>query len=226
MIKLIIFDFDGTLVDTSEDIMDAINQLLHEYGKTPLTLQQVKDHIGEGFTPFIKALALEREKDPRFAEKVFDRFQFYYDKRLMEKSTFYEGAEAFLKEFQKFPDSRIGIVSNKPEYQVRIMIKAFGIEEIHLVEIFGGDRFDKKKPDPKPLQEMMRLANAKPDETVMIGDSRADVEAAKAAGTHFIGVSFGYNTVEALKGFGADRFIHHFGELLPLLVQVFGAEVG
>ena len=217
MIKLVIFDFDGTLVDTSLDILDAANRLLKHYNKEPITFDEVKAHIGAGFNPFIESLARERGEGKNFAEEVFNLFQEIYDKQLMQKSKFYDGVEKFLKKYQKHSQSKIGIISNKPEYQVRIILKAFGIQEKHLVEIYGGDRFEVKKPNPKPLFEMMALAGTKPEETVMIGDSKADVEAAKAAGTHFIGVSFGFNTMEALQKFGAENFIHHFDELLPLL---------
>jgi len=223
VIKLIIFDFDGTLVDTALDIMDAANKMLSDLEYPPLTFEEVKKHIGEGFTPFIRSLTKASEKE------VFERFQKNYDQNLFAKTKFYDGVEDFFKDYQRYPETKIGIISNKPENQVRLIFKelgkGLGLEESHLVQIFGAETFDVKKPHPKPLQEMMALANAKPEETVMIGDSRADVEAAKAAGTHFIAVSFGYNTFETLKSFGADNFIHHFDELIPLLESL-GTQAG
>ena len=89
-----------------------------------------------------------------------------------------------------------------------------------LVEIYGGDTFEVKKPHPKPLQEMMTLAGVSPGETVMIGDSKADVEAAINAGTHFIGVSFGFNSRERLKSFGAQYIVDHFDELHETIEKV------
>jgi phosphoglycolate phosphatase len=195
------------------------------YGLPSLTFEEVRTHIGEGFTPFIRAVAEKNSKNPNLAKEVFDLFQKFYDQKLMPQTTFYEGAEKFLTDFQHHPNTKIGIISNKPEYQVRIILKGLKIDEAHLVQIYGGDTFDVKKPHPKPLEEMMALAKARPDETVMIGDSRADVEAAIAARTHFIGVSFGYNTVEMLKTFGASNFIHHFDELVVKLESL-GAQAG
>lgn len=220
MIKLVIFDFDGTLVDSAEDIMSAANKLLDSYGHSQLTFHQIREHIGAGFSPFIRSVAGSRADDEDFKEQIFQEFQNIYDEELINKTRFYEGFEDFFEEFQKKAVSKIGIVSNKPEYQVRRILKALGVEESHLVEIFGGDRFEHKKPHPFPLQEMMTLAGVEPEETVMIGDSKADVHAAVAAGTHFVGVLFGYNSKEALEGFGAEHFIQHFNELLPLLERL------
>ncbi len=225
-IKLIIFDFDGTLVDTALDITVAANRLMSHYGLPPLTFDEVRTHIGHGFTPFIRKIADKEAKENKnetkppaldLSQEVFDLFQKFYDEKLMPQTTFYEGAEKFLVDFQNHPHTKIGIVSNKPEYQVRIILKGLKVDESHLVQIYGGDTFEVKKPHPKPLQQMMSLANARPKETVMIGDSQADIEAAKAAGTHFIAVSFGYNTVETLKSFGATNFIYHFDELVKSL---------
>lgn len=223
-IKLIIFDFDGTLVDTALDITVAANRLMAHYGLPALTFDEVRTHIGEGFTPFIRAVAEKNSKNPNLPKEVFDLFQKFYDEKLMPQTTFYDGAEKFLRDFQNHPDTKIGIISNKPEYQVRIILKALKVDEAHLVQIYGGDTFEVKKPHPKPLQEMMALAKVKPEETVMIGDSRADVEAAVAAGTHFIAVSFGYNTAETLKTFGATNFIHHYDQLVQKLESL-GAQV-
>jgi 2-phosphoglycolate phosphatase len=217
VIKLAIFDLDGTLVDSAIDIMHAANEVMDEAGLKPLSFETVRSHIGVGFGPFIREVVGERANDKEIAESVFKRFQDFYDKRILDNTTFFEGVHKFFSDFQKTAGSKMGIVSNKPEYQVRIILKGLGVQEAHLVQIYGGDTFDVKKPHPHPLQEMMRLADVTPSETVMIGDSRADVEAAKAAGTHCIAVSFGYNTLEALKKFGAQNFIHHFDELLPLI---------
>jgi len=220
VIKLVIFDFDGTLVDSAVDIRDAANKLLMKFGHKAISIEEVRNHIGEGFTPFIRSIAGERANDRAYGEEVFQNFQNFYDSQLMKHTAFYEGVEKFLKEYQKRPNSKIGIVSNKPEYQVRRILKGLGVEETHLVEVFGGDRFDVKKPHPKPLLEMMSLANVTPKETLMIGDSQADVDAALAAGTHFLGVSFGYNSMEALQRFGAVHFINHFDELLNYVTSL------
>jgi phosphoglycolate phosphatase len=210
----VIFDFDGTLVDSAMDIMDAVNKLLPQFGHPHVSIEEVRKHIGEGFTPFMRSLAGDNANDPNFSDVIFQKFQEHYDTQLHKHTAFYDGVENFFKIYQNRPDSKIGIISNKPEYQVRIILKALGVDESHLVQIYGGDSFEVKKPHPKPLQEMMALAKVTPDQTLMIGDSEADVKAAQAAGTHFLGVSFGYNSVEHLQEFGATQFMHHFDELL------------
>ncbi|MDZ4677415.1 MAG: HAD-IA family hydrolase [Oligoflexia bacterium] len=221
MIKLIIFDLDGTLVDSAQDIMDAANKAIGHYGKEPFTFEAIKKFIGDGRKHFIQGISGDRQADPEFVKEVFDRFSNHYEEMLLQSTVFYPGALNFLNEFLKESHKKIGVVTNKEERQARLIIKGLGVPEERFVQIYGADTFEVKKPHPKPLLEMMKLAQVKPEETVMIGDSRQDIEAARAAGTHFIGVTFGYNTIDNLKSHGAEKFIDHFDELTVTMKALF-----
>lgn len=213
MVKLAIFDLDGTLVDSIYDIMVSANHVIQSYGREPFPLDNIKNFIGDGLKSFVKGLAGDRHGDEEFMKKVVSEFMLHYDTQLLKNTRFYSGVEEFLQTFIKHPERRVGVVTNKPEGQARVILRHLGYPDEFFVEIFGGDTFDVKKPHPKPLQEMMKIAGVEPGQTVMVGDSRQDVEAAINAGTHFVAVSFGYNSRETLRGHGAKTFIDHFSEL-------------
>ncbi len=220
MIKLVIFDLDGTLVDSITDIVESANEVIKSYGRDPIPHEDIKTFIGDGLKAFVKGLAGEKHEDEVFIKKVTSEFGAVYRTRLVKNTVFYPGAEEFLKSFAAVHDQRIGIVTNKPEDEARIILRHLGYKDDFFVEIFGGDTFEVKKPHPKPLLEMMKIADVKPEQTVMVGDSRQDLEAAAGAKTHFLAVSFGYNTEEKLRGHGAETFVNHFSELLKKIDEL------
>lgn len=217
MIKLAIFDLDGTLVDSIHDIAASANHVIRSYGREPIPVEHIQDYIGDGLKAFVKGLTGDRHEDEIFIKKVIKEFTAHYDTQLTKNTFFYPGAETFLREFKKHPERKIGIVTNKPEQQARVILRTLGFTDDYFVEIYGGDTFEVKKPHPKPLLEMMKKCQIEPKHTVMIGDSQPDVGAAKAAGTHFVAVSFGYNSREKLLGHGAERFFNHFSELHEII---------
>ncbi len=232
MIKLAIFDLDGTLVDSIQDLAISANHVIKSYDRDEIPLDHIRDFIGDGVRRFVQGLAGDRHEDEEFVDKVLGEFNAHYEHQLVKNTRFYPGAAEFLTKFLEQTTNadsnlhirrKMGVVTNKGERQARIildhLVPSLGLGDAKnlFVEIYGGDTFDVKKPDPKPLLKMMEKAGVTPDETIMIGDSRQDLEAARNAGTHFLAVSFGYNTVDVLKGYGASRFFNHFDELLELI---------
>jgi phosphoglycolate phosphatase len=214
MIKLAMFDLDGTLVDSIHDISISANQAIQKHGRPAVSTEKIKEYIGDGLTTFVKGLSGDLFHDEAFIKTMLADFATHYDTQLVENTKFYPGAEIFMKSFlESHPERRIGVITNKPEGQARVILRHLGYKDDYFVQIFGGDTFEVKKPHPKPLNEMLKLASLKPEEALMIGDSRQDYEAAKSAGTHFMAVSFGYNTKEKLMALGIEQFIDHFSEL-------------
>ena len=155
MIKLAIFDLDGTLVDSIYDIMVSANHVIESYGRPPIPLDNIKEYIGDGLKMFVKGLAGDRHEDEEFMKKVVSEFMIHYDTQLLKNTAFYAGVDEFLKTFVRHSERRVGVVTNKPENQARAILRHLGYKDDFFVEIFGGDTFDVKKPHPKPLQEMM-----------------------------------------------------------------------
>src|ERR1700677_4116049 len=113
--------------------MVAINRLLKDFKLPGFSFEEVKRTIGQGFTPFIRSIAkTKKQDDVEFEKEVFEMFQKVYDEKLMEQTKLYNGVKKFIGDFQKLPNTKIGIVSNKPEYQVRIILKGLNIDEKHL----------------------------------------------------------------------------------------------
>ncbi|MBK9294258.1 MAG: HAD-IA family hydrolase [Oligoflexia bacterium] len=213
MIKLAIFDLDGTLVDSIHDIAVSANHVVKSYGRDPFHVDEIKKFIGDGLKAFVTGLAGSNEASDELLKKVSQEFASHYDAQLLKNTRFYPGVQSFFEKFKRHPERKIAVVTNKPENHARIILRHLGYGDNYFVEIFGGDRFEVKKPHPKPLIEMMRLANATPEQTVMIGDSHQDLGAALAAKTHFIAASFGYYPLSSLLIQGAQHFFDHFDEL-------------
>lgn len=213
MIKFAIFDLDGTLVESIEDLMISANHVVQNYGREPFTVNQIKGFIGDGLKAFIQGLTGDKYGDEVFMQKVLKEFMDHYDTQLLKNTKFYPGVEKFFENFKRHPERKIAVVTNKPVLQARNILHHLGYGNNYFTEIYGGDTFEVKKPHPKPLIEAMKLANMEPHETVMIGDSHQDWGAAKAANTHFIAVSFGYFPLERLLNMGAQHFFDHFDEL-------------
>jgi phosphoglycolate phosphatase len=194
---------------------------MNQYKLPLVDYDTLTKHVGDGLTAFIKSLAGKKAEDPNILKEMFEAFSVHYEDVMLNTTNFYPSALNFMNKFKSNGKNKIGVVTNKPEKHARIILKHLGIAHDYFVQIFGGDTFEVKKPHPKPLLEMMNLASAQPQDTIMIGDSRQDLEAARSANTHFIAVGFGYNSVERLTGLGAKTFMHHFDELENLTSQFF-----
>lgn len=215
-------------MDSIQDISISANHVIQKYGREEIPVDQIKYYIGDGLRTFAKGLAGDKAEDDAYLKLVVDEFSRHYETQLLKTTKFYPGAEKFLKDYlsgdaNMLATKKVGVVSNKEERLSRVILEHLlteaGLNHREFVDIFGGDTFEVKKPHPKPLLEMISRAEVKPLETLMIGDSRQDLEAAQNAGTHFLAVSFGYNTVEKLKSFGAENFLHDFSELEHILAN-------
>ncbi|MCC6276793.1 MAG: HAD-IA family hydrolase [Oligoflexia bacterium] len=210
--RLIIFDLDGTLVDSAPDIHAAATNAMIEHGLEPVSLEEIVRSIGDGLKEFVARITGAKGEDLKFVDSLMSSFTRHYENLMCDKTVLYPGVVDFISNYLTQSHHRVGVVTNKREGPARKILRHFGHEKT-FTEIFGADTFEVKKPHPKPLIEMMKLAGSTPETTLMIGDSRQDLEAAQAAGTHFVAVSFGYNSEEKLRQLGAKKFIHHYSEL-------------
>lgn len=212
-IKGIIFDLDGTLLDTLGDLTMAINKTAQEYHQPSLTKQQVSDNIGNGFKITVTK-SLPGVDESEIPNAVL-RFKAHYADCFMADSLPYEGIDELLDACMK-RNIKLAVVSNKVhDYVVKLITTRFPTVEFDL--IYGEDENRKRKPDPQGLLEACAKMGLEPDEVLMIGDSEADLVSAQAINMPMIAVSWGFNSVEKLTRCGCTRFVYHPQEVLEAL---------
>ncbi len=219
MIKLLIFDLDGTLADTSRDIAESINYAVEPFGTGPYSIEETKAMVGSGITKLLNSLLPENvvsddgKADAAF-KKVSDRFLNHYSKHLLDYTTAYPNVKETLPLLGRY---RKAVLSNKRESFSLDVLKGIGIHNYFEV-INGSDSVTEKKPSPVPVLETMKHFKASKDEAVMIGDSNFDVEAGKAAGIKTVAVTYGFRSANMLKD--ADYIIDDMGDLPGILEKI------
>lgn len=211
---LIIFDLDGTLVDSSDDIAWAANKTLLYMGKSEREIEVIKENIGWGVKVLIERL-MPGEDEGRI-RTARGKFLEYYWEHLNVKTFLYPGVLDTLK-YLKGIDKKMAIVTNKQiKYTERI------IEELAIKNLFdmvlGGDSLTNRKPHPEPVEKIIAALAVQKDMAVFVGDSPVDCEAGKGAGIFTIGVEYGFRDKEDLISAGFDLLIKEFSELRDIIV--------
>lgn len=209
MIRLIMFDLDGTLVDSAIDITNALNYALSPCGFPALTAVQTKSLVGEGVTRLIEKVVGSDDRTGR--DEVLTRFLDYYAGHLTEATRPYPGVA---RTIEKLSGRRKAVISNKLESLSRRVLADLGLLE-HIDLVLGGDSVEEKKPSPKPLIHVMEILATAPGESVIVGDSCFDIQAGKAAGVTTVAVSYGFRAADTLTE--ADYIIDAIEELPDLL---------
>lgn len=192
-LALLVFDLDGTLIDSRRDLADAANALIVEHGGSPLPVETIAGMVGEGAARLVRrALAaaggrLDVERDlPRFLE--------LYDERMLAHTVVYEGTREMLD--TAAAQSTLALLTNKPQHHTDAILRGLDLDHYFRWAI-GGDTAHGRKPDPAGINHLMALAKTTPGCTVLIGDSAVDLRTARAAGTRLclVRYGFGYQTV-------------------------------
>jgi phosphoglycolate phosphatase len=198
-LKLLVFDLDGTLIDSAQDLCNSVNATLIHFGRAPLEDATVAGMIGEGALMLVRRAFTKADwapVDEDLLGKVHAWFLDYYREHKLDFTYAYEGvleALAALRALRKLPcctGMAMAVLTNKPVRPAREICAALGLAP-YFLRIYGGNSFSTKKPDPEGLLALMGEAGARPDETVMIGDSKVDVLTARNAGAWSIGCTFG-----------------------------------
>jgi phosphoglycolate phosphatase len=208
----IVFDLDGTLVDTRDDLVATLNAILVADGMQPMPADKVIGMVGSGSRVLIEsAFAYEgRTLTPERLDRLLTAFLAYYDEHIVDASRPFPGTGAMLDQFAA-AGWLLAVCTNKYEAPAKKLLRLLGLED-RFAAITGQDSFGFRKPDPRHLTETVRLAGGDPARAIMVGDSATDVDTAKAARVPVIAVSFGYSTVP-VAGLKADRVIDAFSEL-------------
>ncbi len=209
-IKLVIFDLDGTLIDSSIDIANAINYAVEPYGVPPLTVQEVISLVGEGISTLMEKIIL-KEGIEAGRDLLTGRFVSYYSSHLTDNTTPYPGVREVLAQLAAY---RKAVISNKRESLSVKILEALGLSE-YMEVIVGSDTVKERKPSPLPVRHVLSTLGISPDAAIIVGDSNYDVEAGKSAGIKTVAVTYGYRPLEFLQG--ADFIINSMPELNDVL---------
>lgn len=221
----ILFDLDGTLVDSVPDIAGALDTLFIQQGWTPHSLPEVKAMIGGGVPKLIeRALhALRIEADSARREELVLRFLEIYGARATQLTRPFPGAIEVLRQLRN-AGIRLGVCTNKPEAITRQILDEFSISPL-IGTVIGGDTLATKKPDAAPVLAALENLECPLSQGMMIGDTAVDAGAARAAGVPVILVSFGY-TQTPVSEINADAIVDTFAELPKAIERVTGALLG
>lgn len=215
---LLIFDLDGTLVDSAPDILAAMNQMLSRHKKSEADLPTLVSHIGDGLVKLVHDFFPEYEMNSLQTEKRVQEFlDIYRDEHLTNLSRLYDGVFEFLKTYS----GPKALVTNKNIAPTRKILKHFDLYDIGWIEVIGADSLSEKKPSPLPLLHVMHKAGYLPNESWMIGDGRPDMKAAQAAGCKKIAVQYGYSKPEELSIFTPDYELIEFSSLNKIIKEAY-----
>jgi phosphoglycolate phosphatase len=191
-IKLLIFDLDGTLVDSRLDLASSVNAMLSHFGRKEEPCDLIASYIGDG-APMLVRRALGDPDDEQFVADALNYFMAYYREHLLDNTYVYPGTIAALDRLKQGVNGesrKMAILSNKPVRPTERIVDGLGLAP-YFFQVYGGNSFHTKKPDPLGAVTLMREAGVEPEATVMVGDSANDVLTARAAGMWSIGLSYG-----------------------------------
>lgn len=208
--ELVIFDLDGTLVDSSPDIRNAINHAIQPFGALPVSLQEAQALVGEGATRLMEKI-VEIRALPVPASEILPGFLAYYEEHLLDETLVYPGV---IEALEALGNIRKAVVTNKHRYLSFRTLEEFGLAR-YFDLVVGSDTTPEKKPSPVPIRYALDAFGIQPEHAVIVGDSTYDVEAGKNAGIATVAVTYGYRPAELLKD--ADALIDSMIDLPGIL---------
>ncbi len=218
MIQLVVFDLDGTLVDSSQDLAAATNALLADLGGVALSHEVVVSFVGEGAAVLVRR-ALERAGLAPDTPQALEQFLRHYDTRLLDTTRPYPGMVETVTAMRS--SRRTAVLTNKPERPTLQILRGLGMDGL-FSDVVGGDSVHGRKPDPSGLLYLAARAGVTPAETLLVGDSPVDLETTRRAGTHICLARYGFGYRFEGNGFrGDERFIDS-----PLALPAIIDEIG
>ena len=218
----IVFDLDGTLIDTTPDLVDTLNVVFAREGLPPVPYEPARNLIGGGARAMI-ARGLEAEgrvMDPAKLETLFIDFIAHYTEHIADRSRPFPGLLEALDDLSA-RGCRLAVCTNKLERLSLLLLRALKMEE-RFAAICGQDTFGIQKPDPEVLRRTIAAAGGDPRRAIMIGDSVTDIRTARAAGVPVIAVDFGYSDKPVVE-YGPDRVISHYSQLPDAVLAIISA---
>ena len=214
--KAAIFDMDGTLVDTLEDLADSVNEMLAIYNFPQRTIDEVRKFVGNGARKLLeRALPAEKSADKNFVDTALETYNKCYSRHVLNKTKPYAGIMEFLTELQakKIP---LGICTNKQNFAAQIIAEKI-LSPIKFEKVFGDEKNFPRKPNPTRALEIAKSFSVEPAEVAYFGDTAVDMNTANNAGFLPVGVTWGFRPESELLESGAKIIVHHPREILNLV---------
>ena len=221
--QLLIFDFDGTLIDSVPDLADATNAMLTIIGKTLYPLETIRNWVGNGSRMLVeralvgKVDVLEGELTEEAVDHAEQVFFDAYKNISGSKTVAYPDVDSGLRKLQA-AGFKLALVTNKPIRFVPKILQSFGWQDL-FSEVLGGDSLSTKKPDPAPLLHVCEALNINPEQAVMIGDSRNDILAGQNANMDTFGLSYGYNYGQDIRELNPTEAFDDFASLVAYILK-------
>jgi phosphoglycolate phosphatase len=209
---LLVFDLDGTLIDSKLDLALAVNATRAEAGWGPLAHEVIYSHVGNG-APVLIRRSLGADVGDDQIEKSLQFFLTYYREHMLDNTRLYPGVASALEHW--VGSRQLAVLTNKPERFSRLILDGLGVAG-SFARVYGGNTFETKKPDPLGLNRLMEELEVPPSRTLMIGDSAVDVQTARNAGVRSCGVTYGLQP-ETFEQYPPDLLVDRMEELVELL---------
>jgi phosphoglycolate phosphatase len=217
-IRLIVFDLDGTLIDSRQDLTNSINAMLADYGRQPLPEEIIATYIGDGAAMLVRR-ALGDPEDQAQVDQALARFLDHYREHKLDHTVVYPGVFASLDAMRMRPDGTarlMAVLTNKPVRASVEICEGLGLAR-YMFRIYGGNSFATKKPEPEGLNALIGEAGVSPGETFMVGDSSVDILTGRRAGTWVMGCKFGLSS-QTVESIPADCLVDHASEWADALL--------
>jgi phosphoglycolate phosphatase len=210
-VRALIFDLDGTLIDSKLDLALSVNATLAELGREPLPHEQIFSYVGQG-APTLISRALGDSSSEEECRRGLEFFIRYYSAHKLDNTVLYPGVRETLDALNGFS---MAVLTNKPVRVSRGILQELAVGS-HFKFVYGGNSFERKKPDPMGVESILREFGAAPEEGMIVGDSEVDVQTARNAGTWVCGVTYGFGS-HRLAEYPPDLLVDSLTELLPHL---------
>ena len=216
-IQLVIFDLDGTLIDSRLDLVHSVNAALRHIGRPELRDEVIASYVGDGAPILIQRALGGEQVDEALIRKGLEFFLSYYRAHKLDHTTVYPGIAEALASIQNFANGtprKMAVLTNKPVVPSRAIVDALGLGRF-FSQVYGGNSFPTKKPDPEGARKLLEEHGVEPQQAAIVGDSHVDIDTGRNAGMATVGVTYGF-APHTLENGPPDVLVDHPSELSTL----------